>query len=47
MKCKHHFHFVRIYFKSKFKLLDLAETKYASFVCDKCGLLKELEVKNE
>lgn len=46
MKCKHQWHFVRIYYKSPFEK-PFTESRCASFICSECGLLKELEVKTE
>jgi len=41
MKCKHQFHFVRIYYKP---FND--KERYATFICD-CGLVKEVKFKIE
>lgn len=49
MRCKHKFHYVSIYYKTPFSILKgkFIEKRYASFICEHCGLLKEIEVKTE
>lgn len=43
-KCNHRFHYVAIYYKSNFKE-PFVEKRFCSFCCEKCGYLKEIEVR--